>query len=98
MFEADRLDEEKFEVMLAMSGRTPRALLALSSRLQDVEADAAAHVDIGVVDRSLEEDFWRGFVCMARRPVLKGFDMGYGISKLCGGVVRGCSCRLVLSR
>jgi hypothetical protein len=41
---------------------------------------------------------WRGFVFMARRADLKGFDMGYGISKLCVGGMRVCSCRLVLSR
>ena len=51
---------------LSVQSRAPRALLALSAGLQDVEADAAAHVNVGVVDRGLEEDFRRSVRVVGR--------------------------------
>ena len=80
------LDAQKHA--LSVQRRTPRALLALSSRLQDVEADAAAHVDIGVVDRGLEEDFWQGVrvVCWEGEGELEGERV---VGRV-GGAEQGC--------
>lgn len=45
---------------LRIQRRAPSTLLALPTRLQDIQADAPAHVDVGVVDGGFEEDFGRG--------------------------------------
>lgn len=44
---------------LRVQRRAPRALLALPAGLQNVQADAPAHVDVRVVDGRLEEHLGR---------------------------------------
>jgi hypothetical protein len=73
---------------LGVQRRAPRALLALSGRLQDVEADATAHVDIWVVDRGLEEDFWRGVRVVCREG--EGELEGERVVGRVGGAEQGC--------
>lgn len=76
------------EHALGVQGGAPCTLLALPAGLQDVEADAAAHVDVGVVDGRLEKDFWRGVrvVCREGEGQLEGERVVWGV----GGAEQGC--------
>jgi hypothetical protein len=73
---------------LSVQRRAPRALFTLPGGLQDVEADAAAHVDVRVVDRGLEEDFGRGVRVVCREG--EGELEGERVVGRVGGAEQGC--------